>query len=112
LAWDGENLPGRDEMLRMTAVMCVNDLLSGSEPYRPHLWTIFTARKDEVFSGAFGEVIEKGVHRRPSSDAGASSCAWPTLCLYLDQEYRDDVRVTLDASRKRARRRRFLRRPT
>jgi hypothetical protein len=119
LAWEGGDIPTRSQMETLPAVMHLNDLRPGHEPYlRPHLWVILTATKRDMFSSEHGEVVERGLQREPSGDhrrtdvfseVGASSCAWPSLCLYLDQEYADELRLTLGTSRPR-RRPRLLRR--
>lgn len=106
LAWEGGDLPSEKEMARLPAVMHVNDLHPKREPYhRPHLWIVFTALAKDVFSSEYGEVVAKGVSRQPSGDhrrtdvfseVGASSLAWRTLCVYLAQEYPEDLRVTLE----------------
>jgi hypothetical protein len=120
LAWEGGALPTPREIASMPTVMCLNELQPGREPYhRPHLWIIFTALKRHVFSDEFGEVVARGIQRAPCGDhtrtdvfseVGASSLSWSALCTYLDQEYADDLRVTLDASRKRGPSRFFRRR--
>jgi hypothetical protein len=119
LAWEGTTLPTREQMLAMPTVMHANDLRPGQEPYlRPHLWVIITARKDQVFSEEFGEVVARGVRRAPSgdhrrtdvfSDVGASSLSWTALRLYLDGQYVEERRQTLEMPR-RPRLSRLLRR--
>jgi hypothetical protein len=120
LAWDGGALPTRAEMRTMPKVKHLNDLAPGRKPYlRPHLWVVFTARKNQIFGPEFGEVVERGVDRAPSGDprctdvnseVGATSLTWPSLCAYLDNEYAEELQLTLDEKRRSpAGRRGFLR---
>jgi hypothetical protein len=111
LAWEGGDLPSTKEMGRLPTVMCVNDLHPEREPYhRPHMWTIFTAMEKDVFGAEHGEVVATGVDRKPCGDhrrtdvyseVGHSSLSWRTLCLYLAQEYPEDLRVTMEQASKR-----------
>ena len=111
LAWDGASMPTRKQMQSMPTVMHRNNLMDKEESYlRPHLYIICTWRKERAFSSEFGEIVERGVLREPSgshrrtdafSEVGASSWEWSGLCLYLDQEYADELRQSLEASRKR-----------
>jgi hypothetical protein len=111
LAWDNSELPTREEMQTMPTVMRVNTLKPGSAPHpRSHLWLIYTARKDQVFGTDVGEIVARGVHRKPSGDhrhadalseVGASATSWPTLCAYLDGEYVEDLRLTMEVSPRR-----------
>jgi hypothetical protein len=103
LAWDGDGDVPSDRQLHELPFLRTVDEQLNPRP-RPHMWVIHTPRKADAFRPEIGEMVARGITRKPSGEyrtgsalapVGTSYLSWRALALYVSGDrFVEDLRAS------------------